>query len=327
MREHSSMNGEHDDECGMHEPSSFTVETSALASRLDAWLHERMPDFSRGTIARWIQEGCVLVDDKKVKPSMKPKAGQRIEVTPPAARSLEIIPEVMTLDVLFEDEHLIAINKPPGLVVHPAAGHSNGTLVHALLHHCAGQLSGIGGVARPGIVHRLDQHTSGCIVMAKNDTAHQSLAEQFANRSVRKVYLAVVCGGVQPVKGTIDAPIARHPSHRKLMAVVERGRQAITDYEVMQHFGDHATSVKVVLHTGRTHQIRVHFKHLGYPLLGDETYGSKATSRLVKVLGFQPKRQLLHAWNLSFTHPATRQRVELEAPIPEDIDEALKKLR
>jgi len=326
MREHPSLSGEHDDECGMNEPSSFNVETSALGSRLDAWLHERMPDISRGTIARWIQEGCVLVDNKKVKPSLKPKAGQRIEVTPPPARSLELIPEAMTLDVLFEDEHLIVINKPPGLVVHPAAGHDTGTLVHGLLHHCAGQLSGIGGVARPGIVHRLDQDTSGCIVMAKNDTAHQSLAEQFANRSVHKVYLAVVCGGVQPAKGRIDAPIARHPSQRKLMAVVERGRQAITDYEVMQHFGDRATSVKVVLHTGRTHQIRVHFKHLGYPLFGDETYGSKATSRLVKVLGFQPKRQLLHAWNLSFTHPATQQRVELEAPIPGDIDEVLGRL-
>jgi len=327
MREHPSLSGEHDDASRMNEPSSFNVETSALGSRLDAWLHERMPDISRGTIARWIQEGCVLVDNKKVKPSLKPKAGQRIEVTPPPARSLELIPEAMTLDVLFEDEHLIVINKPPGLVVHPAAGHDTGTLVHGLLHHCAGQLSGIGGVARPGIVHRLDQDTSGCIVMAKNDTAHQSLAEQFANRSVHKVYLAVVCGSVQPAKGRIDAPIARHPSQRKLMAVVERGRQAITDYEVMQHFGDLATSVKVVLHTGRTHQIRVHFKHLGYPLFGDETYGSKATSKLVKVLGFQPKRQLLHAWNLSFDHPATQQRVELEAPIPVDIDEALKKLK
>ena len=304
----------------------FTVETSALDSRLDAWLHARISDQSRGSITRWIQNGAVLVDGKKVKPSLKPKAGQRIEITPPAARPLELIPEAMDLDVLFEDDHVIAINKPPGLVVHPAAGHDSGTLVHGLLHHCAGQLSGIGGVARPGIVHRLDQDTSGCIVMAKNDTAHQSLAGQFATRSVHKVYLAVVCGGVQPAKGTIDAPIARHPSQRKLMAVVERRRQAITDYEVMQYFGDRATSVKVVLHTGRTHQIRVHFKHLGYPLFGDETYGSKATSRLVKVLGFQPKRQLLHAWNLSFTHPATQQRVELEAPIPEDMNEVLGRL-
>ena len=304
----------------------FTVETSALSSRLDAWLHERMPECSRGAIVRWIQDGNILVDGKKVKPSLKPKAGQRIEVNPPPVRSLELVPEAMNLEVLFEDEHIIVVNKPPGLVVHPAAGHDTGTLVHGLLHHCEGQLSGIGGVARPGIVHRLDQDTSGCIVMAKNDAAHQSLAKQFADRSVFKAYLAVVCGHVATTKGTVDAPIARHPKQRKLMAVVDGGRHAVTDYEVIQHFSTQATSVKAILHTGRTHQIRVHFKHLGHPLFGDETYGIKATAKLSEAIGFQPKRQLLHAWKLSFVHPVTNQKVELEAPIPEDVEEALRRL-
>lgn len=306
------------------ESHTFKVETSALESRLDSWLHERLPEHSRGTIARWILDGNIQVDGKKAKPSLKPKAGQCIEVTPPPARPLELVPEEMPLDVLFEDEHVIVINKPPGLVVHPAAGHDVGTLVHGLLHHCSGQLSGIGGVARPGIVHRLDQDTSGCIVMAKNDTAHLSLTKQFAERSVYKTYLAVVCGRVDLPKGTVNAPIARHPSQRKLMAVVDGGRQAVTDYEVIQHFSTHATSVKAILHTGRTHQIRVHFKHLGHPLFGDETYGIKPSAKLSKAIGFVPKRQLLHAWKLAFTHPVTLQKVELEAPIPEDIHEALK---
>lgn len=320
------IEGVNEESMGDFESHTFTVETSALGSRLDAWVHERMPEHSRGTIARWIQGGDILVDGKKAKPSLKAKAGQRIEVTPPPVIPLELVPEEMTLNVLFEDEHVIVINKPPGLVVHPAAGHDTGTLVHGLLHHCAGQLSGIGGVARPGIVHRLDQDTSGCIVMAKNDAAHQSLAEQFAKRSVNKVYLAVLCGYLQPATGTIDAPIARHPNQRKLMAVVEGGRHALTDYEVMQHFADHATSVKVVLHTGRTHQIRVHFRHIGYPLFGDQTYGSKATSKLAKSTGIYPQRQLLHAWKLAFTHPVNGQNIELEAKVPEDIDEVLKKL-
>lgn len=304
----------------------FLVETSALGSRLDAWLHQRIPECSRGTISRWIQDGAILVDGRQAKPNLKPKAGQRIEVTSPAARPLELKPEPMALDVLYEDEHLIVINKPPGLVVHPAAGHEEGTLVHGLLHHCSGQLSGIGGVARPGIVHRLDQDTSGCMIVAKNDVAHQSLAKQFADRSVYKAYLAVVCGRVDPVKGTIDAPIARHHSQRKIMAVVEGGRRAVTDYEVIQHFSDRATYLKAILHTGRTHQIRVHFKHLGHPLFGDGTYGTKAASKLAKAIGYQPPRQLLHAWKLSFEHPVTHLELALTAAIPNDFQEALERM-
>ena len=210
---------------------------------------------------------------------------------------------------MFEDADLLVLNKPPGLVVHPAAGHEQHTLVNALLHHCAGQLSGIGGVARPGIVHRLDKETSGCLVVAKNDTAHTALAEQFAGRQVEKIYHAIVCGEIPRDHGEIRAAIARHPNHRKRMAVTDgRGREAWTSYRVLERLNA-ATLVEALLHTGRTHQIRVHFQHLGFPLVGDATYGNRQNKRLKEVTGYHAPRQMLHAQKLSFRHPRTNKKV------------------
>jgi 23S rRNA pseudouridine1911/1915/1917 synthase len=308
------------------ESRHFVVEQSPAKPRLDAWLHTQCPAWSRGLIRRWIEAGAILVDEKPTKPSHPLRAGQRIAITPPPPASMELIPEPMALDILFEDEVVLVINKPPGLVVHPAAGHTTGTLVHGVLHHCQGSLSGIGGVARPGVVHRLDQDTSGCLVMAKTDAAHQSLSEQFAQRTTTKHYLAIACGLMPHSRGRIEAPIARHPTQRKTMAVMDHGRKAITDYQVIQSFGTQASCLNLTLHTGRTHQIRVHLKHLGHPVFGDETYGQKATHRLASALGHCPERQQLHAWKLGFAHPITGERLMHVAPPPEDIHLSLEAL-
>jgi 23S rRNA pseudouridine1911/1915/1917 synthase len=307
-------------------PSEFTVEHTDLGTRLDLWLHERIPDVSRGMLGKWIKEGHILVNSEKTKAKHKPKSGDRITVQPPNLRTMELTPIDLPLNVLFEDADLLVLDKPPGLVVHPAAGHEEDTLVHALLHHCKGQLSGIGGVVRPGIVHRLDQDTSGCLVVAKNDLTHQGLASQFAERSTGKTYLAINCGPVTPASGTIDAPIGRHATHRKEMAVVEHGRHSITDFKAIKRFRALATFTEAVLHTGRTHQIRVHFKHLGYPLFGDTVYGKRSSSKLAKLIEFEPKRQLLHAWKLSFRHPGTNEALSFTAPLPDDFGQALKHL-
>src|SRR6185503_5804742 len=214
------------------------------------------------------------------------------------------------------------LNKASGIVVHPAAGNERGTLVNALLHHCAGQLSGIGGVARPGIVHRLDKDTSGCLAVAKSDTAHLQLAAQFAGRDVVKIYEAILCGELSRDKGEIRAPIARHPTHRKRMAPVAGGREAWTSYNVLERLRG-ATRVEAQLHTGRTHQIRVHFQHIGFPLVGDDTYGKRHNARLRESTGYAPPRQMLHARRLEFVHPTLSKRVKFEAPLPDDFTEAL----
>jgi 23S rRNA pseudouridine1911/1915/1917 synthase len=233
----------------------------------------------------------------------------------------------MPLEIIFEDESLLVLNKPPGLVVHPSAGHEENTLVNALLHHCAGQLSGIGGVARPGIVHRLDQDTSGCLVVAKNDATHLALAEQFAARTVKKVYHALLCGEVPKLSGELRANIARHPSHRKRMAVTDgAGREAWTSYRVTERLRS-ATLVEALLHTGRTHQIRVHFQHLGFPVVGDATYGIRQNKRLAEVTAYVAPRQMLHAHELNFTHPRTGESQTFKAPWPEDFQLALAALR
>lgn len=305
---------------------SFTVELSRLNERLDAFLRSRYPAVSRGTIQRLIEQGHIRVDDRLVKPTHAPRAGQVVSIFWPEARPPEAQPQQLPLDVLFEDRDLIVLNKPPGLVVHPAAGHDDGTLVNALLHHCRGGLSGIGGVARPGIVHRIDKDTSGCLVVAKNDLTHQKLAEQFAGREVLKIYDAVLCGELPRQEGNIRVPIARHPTHRKRMAAVEGGREAWTSYEVRERFAG-ATLVAAQLHTGRTHQIRVHFQHLGFPLAGDTTYGRKHNSRLAEVLGSAVPRQMLHARMLGFAHPRTGRKVEFEAPWPGDFKAVALQLR
>ncbi len=305
----------------------ITVKISLPNGRLDTFLREQFPAVSRGTIQRLIEEGHIRVNGQPAKPTHHPRAGEQIEVYWPDAQPAEALPEAIPLDILFEDRDLLVLNKPAGLVVHPAAGHQEHTLVNALLHHCAGQLSGIGGVARPGIVHRLDKETSGCLVVAKNDAAHLALAEQFASRTLEKIYHAIVCGHVSADGGEVRAAIARHSSHRKRMAVTDKsGREAWTSYRVLERLRS-ATWMEAHLHTGRTHQIRVHFQHLGHPVVGDATYGHRQNQRLTEQTGFTAARQLLHAQQLTFLHPRKKKTLTLEAPLPEDFKMALSALK
>jgi 23S rRNA pseudouridine1911/1915/1917 synthase len=305
----------------------LTIQQTLPSERFDTFLRAKFPAVSRGAIQRLIEQGHIRVNGRIVKPTHTPRAGEQVEVHWPEARAAEAQPEEMALDVLFEDEALLVLNKPAGLVVHPAAGHEEHTLVNALLHHCAGQLSGIGGVARPGIVHRLDKETSGCLVVAKNDETHLALSAQFATRKVEKIYHAILCGELPRDQGEIRAAIARHPSHRKRMAVDDaRGREARTGYHVLERLRG-ATLVEAVLHTGRTHQIRVHFQFLGFPLVGDATYGNRQNQRLADLIDYAAPRQMLHAYRLAFIHPRTAKRLSFEAPRPEDFLGALAALR
>jgi 23S rRNA pseudouridine1911/1915/1917 synthase len=305
----------------------FVVEEVVFHDRLDKCLGKRYPAVSRGALQRLLEQGCILVNGQPAKPSQKPRRGDQVSVRWPEARPAEAQPEEIPLEVLHEDADLIVVLKPAGLVVHPAAGNEEHTLVNALLHHCAGQLSGIGGVARPGIVHRLDKETSGCLVVAKNDATHVELARQFADREVFKAYHAVVCGQPARAKGEIRAAIARHATHRKRMTVEEdRGREAWTSWRVLERLRE-AALLEAVIHTGRTHQIRVHFLHLGYPVVGDETYGKRQNLRLIELTGYTAPRVLLHARCLAFTHPATKEALRFEAPWPPDFQAALAALR
>ncbi len=305
----------------------FTVEHSRPGARLDIFLREKFPTTSRGTMQRLMDEGHIRVNGQSVKPTHAPRAGDAIEIYWPNAKPAEALPEEIPLEILFEDKSLLVVNKPPGLVVHPAAGHEQHTLVNALLHHCQGSLSGIGGVARPGIVHRLDKETSGCLVVAKNDATHLALSKQFAERTVKKFYDALVIGVMKTDTGEIHAAIARHEIHRKRMAVQPdgAGRAAHTSYRVIKRL-PHATHVEAEIHTGRTHQIRVHLQHLGHPLIGDVTYGEKQNKKFAAVTGYVAPRILLHARELSFIHPRTNQLVKFAAPLPKDFRDALKLL-
>jgi 23S rRNA pseudouridine1911/1915/1917 synthase len=305
----------------------ITIEKSLPSERLDAFLRRQFPAVSRGTIQRLIEQGCIHVNGRPVKPTHSPRAGETVEVEWPEARPAEAQPEQIPLDILFEDDALLVLNKPAGLVVHPAAGHEEHTLVNALLHHCAGELSGIGGVARPGIVHRLDKETSGCMVVAKNDETHLALSAQFAGRQVEKIYHAIVCGAMPRDEGEIRAAIARHPSHRKRMAVREGdGRDAWTSYRVLERLRE-TTLVEALLHTGRTHQIRIHFLHIGHPLVGDTTYGQRPNRRLAELTGYTPPRVMLHAHKLAFIHPRSGKRLRFESPWPEDFADAMRFLK
>lgn len=286
----------------------------ANAERLDAFLAGRLPDLSRSRIQTLIREQFILVNGNPAKPRDPVKTGARIQIALPEAVPLDAAPQDIPLDILFEDNDLVVLNKAPGMVVHPAPGNPDGTLVNALLHHCKGKLSGIGGVERPGIVHRLDKDTSGCLVVAKSDAAHQSLVTQFSERStMEKLYLAVTTGIPKPEKDTVFTHIGRHPVNRQKMAVVNPpgGKAAITDYEILAT--DAATVTALVLchlHTGRTHQIRVHMHHKGAPLLGDPIYGKPVKNPTL------PDRLMLHAWRLRFDHPITGKRHAFESPIP-----------
>ena len=306
----------------------ITVTKSLPSERLDTFLRRQLPAVSRGAIQRLIEQGCIRVDGHTVKPTHSPRAGEIVQVEWPDARPAEAQPEDIPLEILFEDEALLVLNKPAGLVVHPAAGHEEHTLVNALLHHCQGQLSGIGGVARPGIVHRLDKETSGCMVVAKGDETHVALSAQFSGRQVEKVYIAIVCGVVTRDEGNIRAAIARHPSHRKRMAVRDddRARPAHTSYRVIERLRE-STLVEATLHTGRTHQIRVHFQHLGFPIAGDNTYGQRQTRRLAELTQYEALRVMLHAHKLAFIHPRSGKKVSFQAAWPADFEDALRFLR
>jgi 23S rRNA pseudouridine1911/1915/1917 synthase len=306
----------------------LTVEVSLPAMRLDAFLREKFPAASRGALQRLLEEGHIRVDGRRVKASHHPRAGEQIQVVWPEPRPAVARPENIPLDILFEDAALLVLNKPSGLVVHPAAGNEEHTLVNALLFHCQGSLSGIGGISRPGIVHRLDKETSGCLVVAKNDETHIALSEQFASRRVKKIYQAILCGELPRESGEIRAAIARHPSHRKRMAAMddEDGRAAHTTYQVVEWLNA-ATLVDAQIHTGRTHQIRVHFQFIGHPLVGDDTYGERPNARLKELTNYAAPRVMLHARNLAFEHPGTKKNLSFQAPLPADFQAALKFLR
>ena len=289
-------------------------------ARLDVWLTENNPELSR---ARWqalIKDGHVTVNGKTSKANYTVREGDRMEWTIPEPVDTETLAEDIPLDILYEDRQLIVVNKPAGLVVHPAAGNESGTLVNALLHHC-GDLAGIGGEKRPGIVHRLDKDTSGVMVIAKTEQAMKELSRQFKQRETDKEYLAIVRGEPKPPAGRIETTIGRHPILRKKMAVnVKRGRSAISIYHVEEQFKT-AALMRVRIETGRTHQIRVHMAHIRHPILGDSTYARKHPTDL------WPTRQMLHAEKLSIAHPDTGKRLVFNAPIPPDMQEIINKLR
>ncbi len=283
------------------------VPNEQAGERLDRYLAAALPQFSRSRLQSLIRSGEVQLQGKAARTRETVRTGDVVRLNEPEVVEIEDQAEEIPLEILFEDDDLLVLNKPPGLVVHPGAGNPTHTLVNALLHHCT-SLSGIGGKQRPGIVHRLDKDTSGCLLVAKNDATHQELSRQFAAREVKKIYLALVAGTLKKPRGTIEAPIGRHPVQRKKMAIDQRrGRLAKTDYRVLKS-GVGVTLVECALHSGRTHQIRVHLQHLGHPVLGDALYGRKTTA----------PRQMLHAWKLGFTHPRTQERIFLEAPLPQD---------
>jgi 23S rRNA pseudouridine1911/1915/1917 synthase len=286
--------------------------------RIDAFLAARLASLSRSRIQALIREQFIQINGHPAKPRDGVKLGDKITVILPEAVPLHNEAQEIPLEILFEDDDLVVLNKASGMVVHPAPGNPDGTLVNALLHHCRGKLSGIGGVERPGIVHRLDKDTSGCLVVAKSDAAHQSLVTQFAERStMEKLYLAVTQGIPKPVKDTIFTHIGRHPVNRQKMAVINPpgGKTAITDYEILTTEAASITALILChLHTGRTHQIRVHLHHKGTPLVGDPIYGK--TSKTSEQTG----RLMLHAWRLSFIHPITEKRHRFEAPVPPEFE-------
>lgn len=298
------------------------VETAAAGERLDAWLARRLPDLSRSRVQALLGEGAIQVDGRAARASSRVRAGQAVVVAVPDPVAAEPRPEDIPLRVLHEDSRLLVLDKPPGLVVHPGAGRGSGTLVNALLHH-VGDLSGVGGVLRPGIVHRLDRGTSGVMVVAKDDETHRALSAQFAGRTVEKQYLAVVHGVPAGRRGTVEASIGRDPVHRQRMSVrAPRGRPARSTWEVEEAL-DGASLVRVRIHTGRTHQVRVHLASIGHPLVGDVTYGGRREPSSRKPAARDAircfARPALHAAVLAFDHPQTKERVRFEAPLPEDL--------
>ncbi|WP_238357402.1 RluA family pseudouridine synthase [Cohnella zeiphila] len=300
----------------------WTVGPDQAGERADKHVTEALADLSvsRSQVQDWIRSGAVTINGQSCKPNGKVAAGDELAVDVPEAEPLESLPEDIPLNVVYEDADVIVIDKPRGMVVHPAVGHASGTVVNALLYHCR-DLSGINGTMRPGIVHRIDKDTSGLLMAAKNDLAHASLAEQFKEHSVLRRYYALVYGNVPHAKGTVDAPIGRDKNDRKMFAVTDKGsKRAVTHFAVLERFDDY-TLLELRLETGRTHQIRVHMKYIGHPIVGDPMYGGRAG----RTLGMQG--QALHAGVLGFVHPRTGETLEFSAPLPDDMEQALHSLR
>ncbi len=301
------------------EPILLRASEESKNQRLDAFLASSLDGLTRSQATRLIESGEIAVNGRAVSKSYKLAGGEDIAVTLPEPEPVEAVPQDIPLDVVYEDADVIVVNKPSGMVVHPAPGHPDGTLVNALLYHCAGTLSGIGGALRPGIVHRIDRDTSGLIIAAKNDVAHQYLSAQLADHTLARTYECIVVGALREDCGTVDAPIARHPTDRKRMAVVAGGREAVTHWEVIARYPGY-THVRCRLETGRTHQIRVHMAYIGHPILGDTVYGAKK-----EVPGLTG--QCLHAVGLRFLHPRTHEVVELSCPLPDEFTRMLQKIR
>ena len=296
---------------------TFAAEADDVGKRIDVFAAENYEELSRSGLKKIIDAGGVTVNNKTVKANYKLRTGYIVTMNIPESVPLEIIPQNIPLDILYEDDDVIVINKPQGMVVHPAPGHYTDTLVNALLYHCGDSLSGINGIMRPGIVHRIDMDTSGVIMAAKNNNAHRSLALQLAEHSITRKYNAIVYNNIKEDEGTIDKPLGRNPSDRKKMAVVPGGRRAVTHYRVLDRLGKF-TYIEAQLETGRTHQIRVHMTYAGHPLLGDSVYGPKKQP-------FNLKGQVLHARVLGFVHPVTGEYMEFESPLPEYFQKLLER--
>ena len=296
-------------------PIEFVVTENDAKLRLDQFLAKRLPGYSRSRLQQLIRSGFIRLNEQTTRPRQIVRGGDTISLTEPPVEKIDVQPEPIPLEIIFEDHDIIVINKPAGLTVHPGAGQRQHTLVNALFGHCT-TLSGIGGKERPGIVHRLDKETSGCLVVAKNDMAHRELSKQFATRTVEKVYLALVAGKLRKAAGVIEEKIGRHPVYRQRMRVTSlRGRTAKTEYRVIRS-SDKASLIECRLHTGRTHQIRVHLHHLGHAVLGDKVYAARFAKNL--------PRQMLHAWKLGFHHPRIGEWKNFEAPLPADFQQAVR---
>lgn len=297
---------------------TFELEAEYEGERLDKYLSILYPEQSRSFFQKLIKDGHVLVNDTPEKANYRLRVEDLISVTIPDAVETPILPENIPLDILYEDDDLLVVNKPKGMVVHPSAGHYTGTLVNAIMYHCKDSLSGINGEIRPGIVHRIDMDTTGSLIVCKNDESHIFIAEQIKEHSVTRKYRGIVYGGVSDDEGTIDAPIGRHPTDRKKMAIVPNGKPAVTHYRVLQRF-ERYTYMEFQLETGRTHQIRVHMASIGHPLLGDAVYSSGKSP-------YHLQGQTLHAMTIGFIHPATLEYLEITAPLPEYFEKILRDL-
>ncbi len=304
----------------MSEPVYLSVEAGDVGQRIDKFLSDRLDGITRSHIQKLIEDGNILVDEGVVKSNYKVRRDDEITVIMPDIKESEIPAENIPVNIVYEDEHMLVVDKEQGMVVHPAVGNYTGTLVNALLHYCGDSLSGINGEKRPGILHRIDKDTSGLLMVAKSDAAHLGLSEQIKEHSLTRAYKALVHGGFSEDKGTIDAPIGRHPVDRKKMAITDRGsKEAVTHYNILERFGKY-TLIECVLETGRTHQIRVHMSSKGHPIVGDKTYGVKKDE-------FKLDGQLLHAYKIGFVHPISGEYMEFTSPLPDYFEKVLKSLR